>query len=402
MHPFPLSRRSFLSLTGAAGVGALFPALGRACPVLNNPDPMKDAKALAAGINAFAHDLHLRLARDAKGDLFFSPFSIEAALAMTAVGARGDTLAEMRKTLHLPADPHPAFGALISHLNNDGRDKARGYELSVANAIWAQKDFPWHKEFTELTRKHYGAGLTETNFGDPEAARKQINEWVEKQTKEKIKNLIGPNVLDSLTRMVLANAIYFKGTWLYQFDKKRTKDAPFTRADGTKADVPLMAQTAQLNYGEFTMFVLRGGEKVQVLELPYAGKELSMLMFLPPDATGAARLAQWLTADLLAGLELKSTEVQVALPRFKVETEYSLKPALIDLGMRAAFGAADFTGMSPEGKRMFISHVLHKAFVEVNEEGTEAAAATAVVIKERAAPRVTVFRADRPFATPAG
>ena len=399
MHRSTISRRAFLSLSGAAGAGALasglFPNFARAC--LPPPDPMKELKDLAVGINAFASDLHTRLAKDAKGDLFFSPFSLEVALAMTAAGAKGDTLDEMRKVLHLPTDPHPAFGALVNHLNSAGRDKLRAYELTVANAIWAQKDFPWHEEFTDLTRKHYGAGLTEVNFGEPEAARKLINEWVEKETKEKIKDLIGPNVLDPLTRMVLANAIYFKGTWHYQFDKKRTKDAPFTRLDGTKADVPLMSQTATLNYGAFNMFIFRAGEKVQVLELPYAGKELSMLVFLPDAPTGVNRLAQWMGGKFLDNLKMQPTEVQVELPRFKAESELSLKPVLMDLGMKKAFGDADFTGMSPKGKGLSISHVLHKAFVDVNEEGTEAAAATAVVVKERGGPRVTEFRADRPF-----
>jgi serpin B len=423
MHRSTLSRRAFLSLSGAAGAGALasglFPNLAKAC--LPPPDPLKAAKDLAGGINAFAHDLHARLAKDAKGDLFFSPFSIEAALAMTAAGARGDTYDEMRKVLHLPLDPHPAFGALINHLTElrraapqaPGASDAkafrcgtRGYELTVANAIWAQKGFPWHKEFTELTQKHYGAGLTEVDFAEPEAARELINAWVEKETREKIKNLIGPNVLDRLTRMVLANAIYFKGAWLYRFDKKQTKDAPFTRADGTKADVPLMSQTAELNYCESSLItiavgerqVTRVGEKVQVLELPYAGKELSMLVFLPETATGTDWLAEWITPERLARIELARTEVRVELPRFKVESELSLKPALMDLGMKAAFAGADFTGMSPKGKALSISHVLHKAFVEVNEEGTEAAAATAVVIKEPSAPpEPKTFRADRPF-----
>ena len=408
MHRSTLSRRAFLSLTGAAGAGALanglFPNFARAC--LPPPDPMREMKELAAGINAFANALHARLAKDSKGDLFFSPFSIETALGMTSAGARGETLDEMRKTLHLPADPHPAFGSLIERLNGTGRDKHRSYELTVANAIWAQKDFPWHKEFIDRARKHYGSGLTEVDFAESEAARKLINDWVEKETRGKIKDLIAKGVLDSLTRTVLADAIYFKGTWLYQFDKKRTTDAPFTRPDGTRADVPLMAQTATLNYGESNMIVIqegervpaRAGEKVQVLELPYAGKELSMLVFLPETAAGTDWLAGWVTPERLARLELSPTEVRVSLPRFRVESAYSLVPVLTDLGMKAPFGpGADFTGLSPLGKQLYISHVLHKAFVDVNEEGTEAAAATAVVVKERAAPRVQEFRADRPF-----
>jgi serpin B len=234
------------------------------------------------------------------------------------------------------------------------------------------------------------------DFAESEAARKQINEWVEKETQQKIKDLIAPGVITALTRMVLANAIYFKSNWLYQFDKKKTADAPFTRDDGTKADVPLMSLTAKLNYAE-THVGGRTGAAVQILELPYAGEELSMLVFLPEPGAGVDRLATRLDAQTLSAPALKQADVKVFLPRFKAESELSLKPVLMDMGMKLAFGAADFTGMSPKGKELYITHVLHKAFVVVNEEGTEAAAATAVVIGKRSAPRTQVFRADRPF-----
>lgn len=403
MNAFPFTRRKFLTFSGAAALaGGFGPSLARACPVLDDmPDPMKAQKDAATAVNGFAADLYARLAgkeSKEKGNLFLSPFSIETALAMTSAGARGKTFDEMEKVLHLPKNPHAAFGELIGRLNGNPKEGVkRSYELSVANAIWAQQGYPWEKAFIDLTRKHYGAGLVEVNFAESEAARKQINAWVEKETQQKIKELIGPGILNALTRMVLANAIYFKSNWLYQFDKKFTKDAPFTRDDGTKADVPLMTQTAKLNYGEMKVFVNRAGETVQVLELPYAGKELSMLVFLPEDATGVHRLAQWLNDKTLSNLKMAQTDVKVFLPRFKMESELSLKPVLMDLGMKLAFGAADFTGLSPKGKELYITHVLHKAFVDVNEEGTEAAAATAVVIGKRSAPKQTTFRADRPF-----
>jgi serpin B len=422
MHPFPLNRRKFLTLSGAAALGSLAPALARACPNLDPIDPMKPQQDAATAVNAFAADLARKLAgRDAKekGTLFFSPFSIETALAMTSAGARGQTLEEMEKVLHLPNDPHAALGAIIERLNGSifalpkrapviaerppvlpepGPRRRRSYELSVANAIWAQKGFPWEKAFLDLTRKHYGAGMIEVDFTEPEDARKQINAWVENETHDKIKDLIGPNVLSRLTRMVLANAIYFKSDWLRRFDKKLTKDAPFTHADGTKADVPLMSLKGELNYGE-TWVGGRTGTAVQVLELPYAGKELSMLVFLPDTATGAQRLVERLTPELLGRVETKPTDVNVFLPRFKAESALCLKPVLMDMGMKAAFGGADFTGMSSLGKDLFIGHVLHKAFVDVNEEGTEAAAATGIVINKRvsAPPEPKVFRADRPF-----
>ena len=428
--PVHLSRRRFLSLSGAAAAAGLFARIGaNACPVLDPIDPMADAKELAKAINAFAIDLHTRLARDEKDSLFFSPFSIETALAMTSAGARGETLAEMQKTLHLPADPHAAFGQLLNHLNGpapiwlplpEGKPQLprlpdpsppsvkpdvpplvpikRGYELTVANAIWAMKDYPWRKEFLDLTRRHYGAGLVETDFAKSEAARRQINAWVEKETKEKIKDLIPEGVLDHLTRMVLTNAIYFKGTWQYTFDKKNTADAAFTRTDNTKADVPMMSLTNKLNYGK-THLGGRSGLGVQILELPYSGKELSMLVFLPEKGRSVDLIVPRITGQMLSDPMLAPTEVTVFLPRFKAESSLSLQPALMDLGMKAAFNKADFHGMHTSDEYLFISHVLHKAFVEVNEEGTEAAAATAVVVKLDSAIKEPepVFRADRPF-----
>jgi serpin B len=420
MHPSTLSRRKFLTLSGAAAAAGLFArfAPATACPIRDELDALESAKKLAGAINAFAADLHTRLARDAKGSLFFSPFSIETALGMTSAGARGKTLEEMQKTLHLWDDPHAAFGQLLSHLNGPPPFKLpdrkpgrpilpdpdlpplipvkRGYELSVANAIWAMKDYPWRKEFLDLTRTHYGSGVIETDFAKSDAARKEINAWVEKQTREKIKELIPDGVLNALTRMVLVNAIYFKGTWQYTFDKKETADAAFTRADGTKADVPLMYQTEEFNYGKMHVGS-RSGQAVQILELPYSGRELSMLVYLPEKPDGANRLA--LSKDDIAAPKLEQRKVHVYLPRFKVETEYSLQPALVDLGMKAAFFKADFTGMHTSDEYLFISHVLHKAFVEVNEEGTEAAAATAVVVAADSAidRKTVVFRADRPF-----
>jgi serpin B len=398
MHPF-LSRRRFLSLTGAAAAGTLLArSLGYTCPMAEI-EPSDEAKAIADAVNGFAVDLHRQLADD-KDTLFFSPFSISAALAMTSAGARGETLAEMEKVLHLPKNPHAGFGDLLSFLNGADTVRGRGYQLAVANAIWAQKGFPWHREFVELTRKHYSAGTIEVDFGESEAARKRINDWVQKETREKIKDLIPAGVINGLTRMVLANAIYFKGDWQVQFDKKLTKDAPFTRDDGTRGTVPLMNLTGEFRYGETTLFyVERAGEKVQVLELPYAGRGLSMLVFLPEDPAFVHRLPRCLSAADFAAPKLDEQKVNVFLPRFKAESKLSLKPTLMDMGMKTAFGGADFTGMSPEGKSLFVSAVLHKAFVDVNEEGTEAAAATGVVIAQRvSAPKEPkVFRADRPF-----
>jgi serpin B len=413
MHPSTLSRRRFLSFAGAAAAAPLFARFSAsASSSLDDPEEMLGLKALARGINRFGCELNNRLTKDEPGSLFFSPFSIETALAMTAAGARGRTLEEMQQVLHLPPNnPHDLFGDLLGHLNGpvyikpDPAQKSRPiapvprpYELTIANAIWAMKDFPWNKEFVELTRKNYGAGLVEVNFAESEAARQRINDWVKKETKDKIKDLIGPGVITALTRMVLANAIYFKGNWQYQFDKKYTRDAAFTRPDRSKVNVPLMHQAREFGYGEFTMFVNRAGESVQVLELPYSGRDLSMLIYLPQDPTGATRLAEWAVNGNLDQTALKMQRVKVWLPRFKAESQFLLNKPLKDLGMKTAFGEADFTGMSPDGKNLSITHVLHKAYVDVNEEGTEAAAATAVVVgRPSAPPDETIFRADRPF-----
>ncbi|MDB5308116.1 MAG: hypothetical protein JWO38_2318 [Gemmataceae bacterium] len=392
----PVSRRQFLALSGAAAAHA---AVGRT--ISAEPNPMTASTALAAGSNAFAFDLYAQL-RKKPGNLFVSPFSIATALGMTSAGARGTTLDEMGKVLHLPEDPHPAFGELLARVNRTGTTRKRAYQLTTANAIWAQQGYPWRAAFTDLTRKYYGAGLVETDFGMPEEARRAINAWVEKETREKIKDLIPPGIITPLTLMVLTNAVYFKSDWAAQFKKEFTKDQPFTAADGSKPDVPLMTQTGTFGYGEFSYsFHSRAADRGQVLDLPYAGKDLSMLVLLPGN--GLAGLEDQLSADTLATWtrDVRPQRVEVFLPRFKLEMKEPLRlgDPLKALGMKAAFGPADFSGMHAGQEKLFISEVLHKTFVDVNEEGTEAAAATAVVMTRTASVVATpkVFRADRPF-----
>jgi serpin B len=392
MSAYPVSRRQFLALSGAAMSTA---ASGRVA--LGTQPPPAAAKVVAGNI-AFALDLYAKI-REQKGNLFLSPFSISTALAMTSAGARGNTLDEMQKALHLPEKPHAAFGELLKKINAAG---AKGkYELTTANAIWAQQGFPWRAEFTDLVNKNYGAGFMPVDFaGKPEAARQRINAWVEKETKEKIKELIPAGVIDALTRMVLTNAIYFKGNWASQFKKSNTKDQPFHLDGGTKAEVPLMHQAGTYSYGEATF---GSGERAQVLALPYVGKELSMIVLLP-EAGKLAALEAKLSAENLARwtAPLREQKVNVYLPRFKLEMDQPLflNEPLIALGMKDAFDdeKADFFGMQSGKEVLYITAVLHKAFVDVNEEGTEAAAATGVVVGVRSAPaKPTVFRADRPF-----
>jgi serpin B len=384
----PLSRRRFLAASAAVAATPLLARLfaGEKSKPADNPVP--------AANSAFGCDLFAKL-RGEPGNVFFSPFSIETALAMTAGGAKGDTLSQMSNVLHLPepAQANAGFKALLAALNGEGK-KDRGYELSVANALWGMKGFPWRKEFLTASGDTFGAGLMEVEFADEPAARKAINDWVEGHTNKKIKDLIPEGVLDRMTRLVLTNAVYFKGKWEVEFDKAVTKDGPFKLGSGKTADVPLMHRTGDMRYTET--------DDVQAVDLTYKGGETAMTVLLPRKADGLAAVEKKLTADTLAAVwkGLRRQEVVLTLPRFKVETKYTLNDTLVALGMKDAFdaGKADFTGMHTSPEKLYISHVLHKAFVEVNEEGTEAAASTAVVVGTASAvvERKT-FKADRPF-----
>ena len=359
-----------------------------------------EVEALVSANTAFALDLYQRLRRG-EGSIFFSPYSISVALAMTYAGARGATAEEMARVLHFDlfgetggSAPrlHSAFGELIRRVNALG--EAGNYQLSVANALWGQKGAGFLPGFLDLTRTHYGAGLREVDFASAtEAARKTINAWVEEETQDRIEDLIPPGVLDALTQLVLTNAIYFKGTWASQFSREATREEPFTLPDGDRVTVSMMRRTGEYRYAE--------SEALQVLELPYAGDDLSMVVLLPRKVGGLSDLERRLTPENLHGwlAGLRSRRVQVSLPRFTLASGFRLAEALRALGMADAFtpGRADFSGMN--GRRdLYISAVLHKAFVEVNEEGTEAAAATAVVMVKSAAPSPpVVFRADHPF-----
>lgn len=345
--------------------------------------------------NEFAVNLYHQL-HTQEGNLFFSPFSVSTALSMTATGARGETLTQMLATLDLPKDPtaaHRRFGELICRFNAEGKS----YELNVANAIWGQQGVEWLPTFLTATREHYGAGLREVDFRQTEQARQTINAWVEDQTKERIQDLIPEGVLQSDTQMVLTNAIYFKGQWEDEFPKRSTQDQPFFAPD-TEVKVPLMFRAGGYQYAET--------DTLQLLELPYKGQEMAMVVVLPKERAGLRDLEQSLNAsDLDAWLEkLTPVEtVRVYLPKFKLTNEFKLSDVLPEIGIRDAFreARADFSGMTGT-RNLFIDEVVHKAFVEVNEEGTEAAAATGVVIRPTSAPigepkPIPVFRADHPF-----
>jgi serpin B len=287
---------------------------------------------------------------------------------------------------------HRAFGVIIEDLN--ARGAKGGYELNVVNALWGQQGYGFLSGFLELIKNSYGGELNEVDFVKAcEAARQTINSWVEKQTKGKIKDLIQEKVLNSMTRLVLTNAIYFKGNWARQFEKDKTKEAPFTLIDGKEVNVPMMNQTAEFNYME--------AENFQGLELPYVDDELSMIILLPRKADGLSSLEKKLSMESFSGWlsELGKRKVIVSVPKFKMTSQFGLADVLRSMGMSDAFSEkADFSGINGR-KDLLISAVVHKAYVDVYEEGTEAAAATGVVVGLTAVGpgQTPVFRADHPF-----
>ena len=430
----PLTRVLVLS-----GVVTLTTALGSIEGTAGNllaAEPDKAPTKIAVQANSdFAWDLYGQLAKENGGkNLFFSPYSISSALAMTAEGARGQTAKEMGTVLRLPdstrrvgddaqlipwetAKMHTGMGAINKWLN---RDSAQ-YQLHVANALWGEKTIPFRPQFVKALGGPYGAALIPADFkGNFEDERLQINAWVEDQTEERIKDLLPPGILDKLTRLVLTNAIYFKGDWSQPFNEDSTREMPFTSTDGSKARTPMMKHDPAgvkhkpgekiewpFGYAAFdaTGKPTRGDDRnLQVLEMPYAGKELSMFVLLPSKHDGLPALEKQLSQERLDKWlgEVTPQEVAVQMPKFKMETEFALKPTLMAMGMPTPFtmGRADFTGLSdsPEAYLFYISAVQHKAFVEVNEKGTEAAAATVVVIgKGGSGSSCPTFAATRPF-----
>jgi serine protease inhibitor len=365
-------------------------------PVLSQgaPDSLNKTAAVA-GNTAFAFDLYSQL-RSQEGNLFLSPYSISTALAMAYGGARGETAAQMAKATHFGLAQeklHPAFAALESGLN--AVQQKGQVKLAVANSLWPQKGHAFLPAYLNLCRINYGVAITPLDFaGAAEPARQTINAWVEDKTNRKIQELLKPGMLNAETRLVLVNAIYFKGNWAGQFDKQLTKAGPFHVSAAMTVETPIMQAAKEFRYAE--------SPEAQVLELPYAGYDLSMLVLLPRAANSLAALERSLSpAKLYAWIRsLRSREVQLWLPKFKTTSEFSLNQTLAALGMTDAFSdRADFSGMDGT-KNLFISAVVHKAFVEVNEEGTEAAAATGVVGTLKGIPipeEPVVFRADHPF-----
>jgi serpin B len=341
--------------------------------------------ALITGNNAFAFDLFRTVNADQhKGNVFISPLSASMALGMTANGANGTTYDEMKSTLHLTGstreDVNGSYKSLISLLR--GLDPQT--KFTIANSIWYDRTFPFNASFLDESKQYFGAEVAGLDFSNP-ATVNTINSWVNTNTSGKI-----PSILDEIAPnevMFLVNAIYFKGTWLKQFDKSKTVDAPFHAADGTMRTVPMMARTPGVE--------LTANAEYSAVDLPYGNSAFTMTVILPTGDIDAFAdsfdESKWST--LVSSLH--ESDVSVYLPRFRIEWERLLNDDLQQLGMRHAFGAADFTRMSPRGLDLYITKVLQKTFVDVDEEGTEAAAATMVGIGVTSAP--ASFRADRPF-----
>lgn len=375
-------------------------------------------RTAASAVNDLGIDL-LAHASKPQENTALSPYSIQIALAMTYAGAEGDTREQMAKVLHYPADDPDiprSFAALQKALDEmTGRTARLATEskksggpsepitLTVANRLFGQNGYDFRPAYLKLLKEIFGAPLETLDFvKSPAVATKQINAWVEKQTRERIRNLIPDNALNKETRLVLANAVYLKAPWAKEFNENATKPGPFHLAGGETADVPTMTRQDSFGYAKHEGFT--------AVALPYSGGDLQLLILLPDTAVGLPKLESKLTAALLkecAGL--KSQDIVLYLPRFKLEPPlFALRETLEALGMESAFnvpkGSANFNGIAPKrpDDYLYISDVFHKTFVEVDEKGTEAAAATAVVMMMATGhfeqkPKPIEVRVDRPF-----
>ena len=356
-----------------------------------------DLQSTVQSNTAFALDLYSQL-KASPGNLFFSPYSVSTALAMTYAGARGETEKQIARVLHFDADQklvHRHFGEFQHQLTEAGKQES--IQLNVANALWAQKGHPFRPAFLKVARDNYQASVEQADFvAAAEAVRGEINHWVAERTKDKIQDILPPGSLNDLTRLVLANAIYFKGLWKEPFDRSETSMQPFYLLTPGHVLVPLMHHFDEVRYTENNEF--------QAVELPYQGNQLSNVVLLPRQMDGVIVLENRLTSSLLSDTlrQKRKRSVEIFLPRFKLESGFDLNDTLARMGIPDAFqmGKADFSGMDGI-KFLFISDVFHRAWAEVNEEGTEAAAATITAMAGCAdmnpPPPPPVFRADHPF-----
>jgi serpin B len=362
-----------------------------------------EMRELVHGNTGFACHLYQKLSTR-QGNLFFSPFSISRALAMAYGGARRNTARQMSKTLQFSLSQEKLYEAFFELESELDRLRQTGrLELAIANSLWAQEGYPFGSHYIELIRKYYAGSVNTVDYrlagGEP--ARQKINSWVVERTRKKITNILPPGAINTKTLLTLVNAIYFKSDWQKAFDRKNTKDAPFFMEEGKEAKTPLMYQEGLFAYG--------ANASLQMLELPYADDRISMMVLLPREHGSLSEVEKALTPSNLElwRSDLRKTTVKVFLPKFRTTLGFSLMETLKGMGIiRDAFEPreADFSGMVDQGKQFpfFISEVVHKAFVDVSEEGTEAAASTAVtgmLISQALTrtPEIPVFRADHPF-----
>ena len=356
------------------------------------PELQGDVDAVVRAHNAFALELYDAV-RQTPTNLVLSPYSVYEALAMTSAGAAGVTESEMLDVLEWEGERlafHEACGALLQSLDRGG--ELGGYTIEIANRLWGQEGYGFLEDFLGLIREKHDAPLEELDFiADPESCRQTINAWVEQATHDRIVDLLPPGTVDATTRLVLTNAIWFEGTWLWTFDPDRTEATPFHVGPDRTVSVEMMSASGEFPLGHH--------DGVQALRLPYQGEDLSMLFLLPDpgeslDAVEARLSVEWI--DALVATIVDDVECDLFVPRFEFEAEFPLVPVLASLGMPSAFGGPDTDFSRMNGQRnLAITEVRHKAFVKVDEEGTEAAAATGVVVGETSLP--PTFRADRPF-----
>ena len=369
-------------------------------------------KAVSVTNNDFALDLFSHLAKN-KGNLFFSPLSIQTALAMAYAGAKDSTAAQMEKALHFGKAGqgiHTEFKSMLQQLNHPRmieyakwvdkklkRGKKPAYQLVIANSLWGQQGYTWDQAFLDLTADSYGAGLREVDFANhPEAARQKINRWVEEKTRDLIKDLIVRGAITPQMQLMITNAIYFKATWKKKFVEHLTKDMPFYVFGFKQMNVSMMAQKKNFQYMETDSF--------KALEMPYEANELAMIVFLPKTIDGLEDFEKSLNSENLEAWmkAFRIQEVEVYFPKFEFDSSFSLSKYLKAMGMEDAFSpvSANFSGMTAL-ERICISGVIHKAFVAVNEEGTTAAAATALGLATarmpKQKPEPKLFKADHPF-----
>jgi serpin B len=358
-----------------------------------------DMTTLVNGDGEFAFNLYQALMKQ-DGNIFFSPYSISLALAMTYAGARGETAQQMADTLHYQLDQsalHAAFNSLDMALAKRGQGAKgkddKGFRLNVVNAIWGQKDYQFLSNYLDLLAENYGAGLRVLDFiKDPNQSREVINQWVSDQTEGRIKDLIPEGSITPLTRLVLTNAIYFNAAWALPFQPGATADGLFHLLSGTEVTAAMMKQTGSFKYSE--------GDNYQAIELPYDGQELSMVIFLPAAGQFQAfeeAINYKMISNILAQ-QNNNRQVALTMPKFEFESEFGLKETLMAMGMVEPFqDSADFSGMSSQSD-LHIDDVVHKAFVSVDEAGTEAAAASAVIVGTTSMPPEPVaVTLDRPF-----